>query len=103
MVPAYGFTCMKIFKYINLISIHSVFIGMLYICQLYLNCFLLFCAVCVLYHVIMVPWVGLQCVIVVFAGHTHLYFGYKPPTIEEKWPIINLIIDKMVIFLQYCL
>ena len=26
----------------------------------------------------MVPWVGLQCVIVVFPDHTHLLFGQNP-------------------------
>ena len=59
---------------------------MLYIFSALLKLLLVACSVpvCVLYHFIMVPWVGLQCVIVAFAGHTRLHFGYKPPTIEEK-------------------
>ena len=31
----------------------------------------------VLWLFLAVPWVGLQCVIVVFSDHTHLLFGFR--------------------------
>ena len=31
----------------------------------------------VLWPFLVVPWVGLQCVIVVFPGHTHLLFSVR--------------------------
>ena len=37
-------------------------------CLLYFNCVVAVCVLCVF---LMVPWVGLQSVIVVFPGHTH--------------------------------
>ena len=45
------------------------------------------------------PWVGLQCVIVVFPNHTHLLFDYK---------IVKLNVNVFIYsaeepFLKYCL
>ena len=37
----------------------------------------------VLWLFLMVPWVGLQCVIVVFLDHTHLLFSYHHFSVHE--------------------
>ena len=39
--------------------------------------FLCLVSVNVLWLFLMVPWVGMQCVTVVYHGHTHLLFGQK--------------------------
>ena len=31
-----------------------------------------------------VPWVGLQCVIVAFPGHIHLFFEVQVPLVSKK-------------------
>ena len=41
---------------------------------MFLLCYRCLATVIVQWLLLMVPWVGLQCVIVVFPGHTHLPF-----------------------------
>ena len=43
---------------------------------LLLLCYKCIVAINVLWLFLTVPWVGLQCVIVVFPDHTHLFFCY---------------------------
>ena len=41
----------------------------------------LLCLVIVMWLFLRVPWGGLQCVIVVFLDHTHLFFPYLEPLV----------------------
>ena len=80
-----GVLCLSLFYY-ALLCVHSSF-ATVFKRKRKLTALLLLSYRCIftircLWLLLMVPWVGLQCVIVVFPDHTHLLFG----TITSKLP-----------------
>ena len=88
-----GVLCLFLFCY-ALLCVHSSFAIILkrkrklfallllsYRCIVYVN---------VLWLFLTVPWVGLQCVIVVFPDHTHLPYGYSYPVAYHSTYTTNI-------------
>ena len=94
-----GILCLSLFWYANFCA-HSSFaiilkrkrklialLSLSYRCLVTVN---------VLWLFLMVPWVGLQCVIVVFPDHTHLFFytifirGYTMYNLKQVICIVHL-------------
>ena len=48
----------------------------------------------VLWLFLTVPWVGLQCVIVVFPDHTHLLFGIKGMPVPDSPVALCCVLEK---------
>ena len=67
-----GALCLSLFCY-ALLCVHSSFATIL-MRKRKLIALLLYFTINVLWLYLTVPWVGLQCVIVVFPDHTHLLF-----------------------------
>ena len=75
-----GVLCLSLFCY-ALLCVHSSFVIILkrkrkLVALLFLS-YRRIVAINVLWLFLTVPWVGLQCVIVVFPDHTHLRFGRR--------------------------
>ena len=74
-----GFLCLSVFCY-GLLCVHSSFAIILKrkrkLFALFLLSYRCIVTINVLWLFLTVPWVGLQCVVVVFPDHTHLLFVY---------------------------
>ena len=61
--------------------------------------------VCVLWLLLMVPWVGLHCVILVFSYHTHLLFPVAWPAVYCKGVVLFLLVQYLLLLpfmVGYC-
>ena len=56
--------------------------------------------VSVLWFFLIVPWVGLQCMIVVFPDHTHLLFGTMVCRFQQRVRTVNIVNVQCQIYLK---